>query len=97
MSEQESLSAFHVIGFEDADELQMKSDVMIRIKKTLRERNITTQEPAAEALGMNRSEVSQLLGGKVSRFTLDRLVKALNQLDKRTQVGIVFSVRTSAS
>jgi hypothetical protein len=42
---------------------------------------------------MNRSEVSQLLGGKVSRFTLDRLIKAHNHLDKGTRISLVFGTR----
>lgn len=81
---------FADLGFEDADELLIKAQLMRRIQDAIKARG-WTQARAATALGMAQPEVSHLVRGRISRFTIDRLVKAANALG--TTVRVSFEER----
>ena len=83
----ETPSVFHQLGYEDADELLIKSELVSSIHAMVKARNLT-QEQAAKVLGMPRPEVSHLMRGRISRFTIDRLVRAHNALDPAVQVTV---------
>jgi predicted XRE-type DNA-binding protein len=87
-----ALSAFHVIGFEDADELLIKADLTRAILQELQQRGLNQTE-AAKALAMPRQELAHLMKGRISRFTIDRLVKAFGQLQPTVRVRVAFEAR----
>ena len=89
-------SVFHQLGFEDADELVIKSELVSSIHAMIKARNLT-QEQAAKLLGMPRPEVSHLMRGRISRFTIDRLVRAHNALDPAIQVTVTTRPRPTAA
>lgn len=84
---------FADLGFEDADELLIKAQLMQRIQDAIKAHG-WTQARAATVLGMAQPEVSHLVRGSISRFTIDRLVKAANVLG--TTVRVSFEDRPSA-
>lgn len=90
----EPQSVFHELGLPDADELVIKSELMTEILERVRTRGLN-QTQAAAALAMPRSEVSHLMHGRVSRFTIDRLVRALATLDGSVRLRLVVESRDS--
>ena len=58
---------------EEAANLTIRSQLMDRIEAYI-ERERITQEEAAKRLGVPRSRVSELVNGKISKFTIDKLV-----------------------
>jgi predicted XRE-type DNA-binding protein len=44
-------------------------------------------------MGMPRSEVSHLVNGRIARFTIDRLLRALATLDATVHVRLVVEPR----
>ena len=58
---------------EEAANLTIRSQLMDRIEEYI-ERERITQEEAAKRLGVPRSRVSELVNGKISKFTIDKLV-----------------------
>lgn len=72
-------SVFHDLGFEDADELLEKAKIVRRIQRLMDERGLTQAQLGA-LIGMQQTEVSRLLRGRLDRFTFDRLFKALRAL-----------------
>lgn len=79
---------FEDMGVADADERLAKAELARFIRKALRERGLT-QEQAAELLGVRQPDVSDLIRGKLARFSRLRLERFLNALDMeiRIQVG----------
>ena len=79
---------FHDMGLRDAEERLAKAELARVIRKTIRERGLT-QERAAAVLGAAQPDVSDLIRGKLSRFSMERLERFLNALDieVRIQVG----------
>ena len=81
-------NVFEDIGIRDAEERLAKAELARVIRRTIRDRKLTQAE-AAEILGAAQPDVSDLVRGKVSRFSMERLARFLNALDMeiRIQVG----------
>ena len=74
---------------EEAAILQMRSDLMIDLRKWIKTKRLT-QTKAAEILGVSQSRVSDLMRGKWERFSLEMLITLA------TRVGMHVSLRKSA-
>ena len=82
-------NVFRDLGF-DADEaanLQLRSDLMIQLRKRLTALG-TTQEQAARLLGVSQPRISDLMRGKIDRFSIDTLVKLLGMTGADVRVSV---------
>jgi predicted XRE-type DNA-binding protein len=75
------------IGRPDADEALARAELMSRVTGIIRERRLT-QMRAAKLLGTNQPTVSDLIRGKLSRFSLERLIAFLNALDCDVEITV---------
>ena len=80
------------VGFPKAEaaHLQIRTDLMIAIERTLRDRGLT-QARAAKVLEVSQPRVSDLMRGRIDLFSIDTLVEMLARL------GIAVTVRTRPS
>lgn len=81
-------SAFHALGLEDADDLQLRADLLAHIARIIKERGLT-QVQAGQLMGMDQPRVSALVGGKITLFSTDRLLRALSDLGQDVEVRII--------
>lgn len=81
-------NVFEDMGLPDADERLAKAELARLIRKEIRDRGLT-QADAAEILGVKQPDVSDLVRGKLARFSMTRLERFLNAFDLeiRIQVG----------
>lgn len=81
-------NVFEDMGMRDADERLAKAELARLIRRTVRQRQLT-QKQAANILGATQPDVSDLVRGKLTRFSMERLERFLNALDMeiRIQVG----------
>jgi len=79
---------FEDLGLPNPEERLAKAELARVIRTILRERQLT-QAQAAELLGIKQPDVSDLVRGKLARFSMERLERFLNALDMdvRIQVG----------
>jgi predicted XRE-type DNA-binding protein len=79
---------FQDFGAREAEERLAKAELARVIRREIRERGLT-QVRAAELLGITQPDVSDLVRGKLARFSMERLERFLNALDMevRIQVG----------
>jgi predicted XRE-type DNA-binding protein len=86
--EASSGNVFEDLGFPDAEERLAKAQLARIIRSTIHERK-WTQRKAASMLGVTPPDVSDLMRGKLARFSQERLERFLNALDLevRIQVG----------
>lgn len=89
-------SAFHALGLGEPDELLMKAELVLAITSEIQMRSLGPSE-AAKALGMPRQELAHLLKGRISRFTIDRLVRALGQIAPAIRVRVLLETRQAGS
>jgi predicted XRE-type DNA-binding protein len=68
-------SVFHdLYDADQAAEMEIRSTLMIGLSKWL-EQSGSTQAAAAKALGVTQARISEIKSGKISRFSLDLLVR----------------------
>jgi predicted XRE-type DNA-binding protein len=81
-------NVFADMGLPDAEERLAKAELARVIRKEIEERGITQAE-AADLLGVKQPDISDLIRGKLARFSMERLERFLNALDMeiRIQVG----------
>jgi predicted XRE-type DNA-binding protein len=79
---------FAAMGMADADERLAKAEIARVIRKEIAARGLTQTE-AGERMGLKQSEVSDLVRGKLARFSRLRLEKCLSAFDLhvRLQIG----------
>jgi predicted XRE-type DNA-binding protein len=80
-------NVFEDLGLPSADERPAKADLALLICDAIKERGLS-QRQAAEVLGLDQANVSRLMSGKLSGFTLDRLFRFLNALDLDIEVTV---------
>jgi predicted XRE-type DNA-binding protein len=85
-----SSDVFRDLGFspEEAVNLRIRADLMVRLKKLIEARGLT-QAGAAELFGVSQPRVSDLLRGKIDLFSIDTLVNMLG----RAGVSVSLVVR----
>jgi predicted XRE-type DNA-binding protein len=71
-------NVFRDLGFgaEEAENLRIRSDLMIQLTKLIETRGLT-QAAAAKLLGVTQPRISDLVRGKIDRFSIDGLVEML--------------------
>jgi predicted XRE-type DNA-binding protein len=81
-------NVFEDMGMPDAQERLAKAELARVIRMEIKDRGLT-QSDAAELLGIKQPDVSDLVRGKLARFSRERLERFLNALDLevRIQVG----------
>ena len=75
-------NVFDDLGFPDneAAELKVKAELTLQIHQRIKELGLT-QTRAAARLGLSQPDVSKLMGGRHSGFSMDRLLSLLNALE----------------
>jgi predicted XRE-type DNA-binding protein len=83
-------SIFDDLGFskEEAVHLKLKTDLMLAIREYIKNHELT-QVAAAEQLGVAQPQISRLLKGKISLFTIDRLLTMLSRINIKVEWRIV--------
>lgn len=71
-------NVFSDLGFgpEEAQNLKIRADLMIELAKLIERRGLT-QAAAAKLLGVTQPRVSDLVRGKIERFSVDSLIAML--------------------
>jgi predicted XRE-type DNA-binding protein len=73
-------NVFADIGFDDAEELQVKAGLTHQLSSRIKALGLT-QVQAGERLGVSQPDVSKLMHGRYTGFSTDRLLALLNALD----------------
>lgn len=72
---------------EEAANLKLRSQLMDAIKAYIDHENITQKE-AAKRLGVPQSRVSELVNGRISKFTIDKLVNMAARVGLTTSITV---------
>jgi predicted XRE-type DNA-binding protein len=82
-------NVFRDLGFskDEAENLKIRTDLMIRLSKLIQTRRLT-QAQAASLFGLTQPRISDLVRGKIDRFSIDTLVAMLGHAGVRVQVVV---------
>lgn len=75
------------IGRPDADAALTRATLMSQVADLVSEKRLTSARAAA-LLGTNQPTISDLIRGKMSKFSLERLIAFLNALDQDVEIRV---------
>jgi len=87
-------NVFADLGVENPEEALAKSELARQIAKIIKKRKLT-QKQAAEILEIDQPKISALIRGRLRSFSLERLIRFLNELGQ--DVNIMISPAKSQS
>ena len=81
-------NVFKDLGFsnEESVALAMRVDLAVEIEKFIRRKNLT-QTSAAEYFDVPQPKISKIVGGKVSGFSIEYLVKMVTKAGKVPRIS----------
>jgi predicted XRE-type DNA-binding protein len=80
-------NVFADLGFDNADELAIETELLRRIIVIVRERGLS-QRAAARVLGIDQPKVWALMNGKIAGFSIARLIRFLAALGHDVEIRI---------
>jgi predicted XRE-type DNA-binding protein len=86
-------NVFSDLGLPDADELLAKAQLASAISDIIDDRELT-QAAAADLLGTTQPKVSNLVRGRLDGFSLERLARFLNSLDRDVEIRVKLRPRS---
>ncbi|HZF13343.1 MAG TPA: helix-turn-helix transcriptional regulator [Thermoanaerobaculia bacterium] len=89
-------NVFRDLGFseDEAENLKVRADLMIELTRLIEAQGLT-QAAAAELLGVTQPRISDLMRGKIDRFSVDGLIEMLGHAGAR--VSIVVTPRSQVA
>lgn len=82
-------NVFEDLGFPvgEAENLRIRARLMVELSKVIEERGLKQRE-AADLFGVTQPRVSDLLRGKIDRFSIDTLVNMLTRAQRHVDVRV---------
>lgn len=84
---------FADLGHPEPEEALAKARLAYEIEKSIRKRGLTQSE-AAKILGIDQPKVSAMRNGKLSGFSVERLIRFLNALSRDVEILVVAKPRS---
>jgi predicted XRE-type DNA-binding protein len=85
--EESSGNVFADLGLPEPEERLAKADLAIAITREVRRLDLTQQQ-AADLLGVAQPDVSNLMRGRLSGYSIERLTRLLNALGHDVEIRI---------
>lgn len=89
-------NVFQDVGFppEEAENLRIRSELMIQVRKILQGRKLT-QAAAAKLFGVTQPRISDLVRGRIELFSIDGLINMLAHAGVRVSIVVRRSRRVA--
>lgn len=81
-------NVFRDLGLPDAEQLKIKSGLVVEITRAIRRLGLT-QEEAGRRMGVSQAKVSGLLRGNFSNLSEQKLMECLNRLGYDIEIKLI--------
>jgi predicted XRE-type DNA-binding protein len=78
-------NVFADLGFDNPEEMQLRADLVQQLREIIRRRRLT-QVATAKLLGIQQPDLSALLRGRLTKYSLERLLKFMTILDRDVDI-----------
>lgn len=89
-----SENIFEDFGYPNPEESKAKADLAIQIRKVIESKGLTQQQ-AAKLMGLTQPKVSDITRGKLSKFTIDKLLHCLLLLGSDIEIVVSTNIGKS--
>ena len=76
---------FADLGLPDAEEMLLKSTIVIELRRLIEQRKLT-QTAAAKRIGINQADLSKILRGRFRGYSEARLMRMLTAFDQDVEI-----------
>jgi predicted XRE-type DNA-binding protein len=80
-------NVFADLGFPDAEELNLKAGLAVKLAEVMRLRGLN-QTSTARLTGISQPDLSRILRGHLREVSADRLIRALTQLESEVDISV---------
>jgi predicted XRE-type DNA-binding protein len=80
-------NVFADVGFDNPEEMQLRADLVQQLREIIRRKHLT-QAAAAKLLGITQPDLSSLLNGRLTKYSLERLLKFMTTLDRDVKIVV---------
>ena len=87
-------NVFEDLGVSNSEESLAKAELANQIHNSIKSRRLT-QKAAAEIMGIDQPKVSEIVRGKLSRYSIDRLLRYLLKLGRDVEIRVKKHVKRS--
>jgi predicted XRE-type DNA-binding protein len=78
-------NVFADLGLPDAEDLLIKSNIVIELRRLIKARKLT-QTAAAKVIGISQPDLSHILKGKFRGYSVERLMRMLTAFDQDVEI-----------
>lgn len=78
---------FADLGLPDAEELLLKSQIVVQLHRLIKARKLT-QTAAAKRIGIGQPDLSNVLRGRFHGYSVDRLMRMLTAFDRDVEITV---------
>jgi predicted XRE-type DNA-binding protein len=78
---------FTDLGLPDAEDLLLKSKIVVELHRLIKERKLT-QTAAAKLIGISQPDLSNLLHGRLRGYSAERLMRMLTSLNQDVEITV---------
>jgi predicted XRE-type DNA-binding protein len=89
-------NVFADLGFSDPEDMRLRADLVQQIREILERRGLTQVE-AARVLGIRQPDLSALLRGRLTKYSLQRLLKFMTIFDRDVKIVVSEKPRGRAA
>ena len=80
-------NVFADLGFDNPEEMRLRADLVQQMREIIKRRKLT-QMAAAKLLGIKQPDLSALLRGRLTKYSLERLLKFMTTLDRDVKITV---------
>jgi predicted XRE-type DNA-binding protein len=80
-------NVFADIGFDNPEEMRLRADLVQQLRDIIKHRHLT-QARAATLLGIKQPDLSALLHGRLTKYSLERLLRFMTILDRDVEIVV---------
>lgn len=88
-------NVYEDLGLSEPSDRLAKAELARKIAEIITKRHLSQTE-AAQLLGVDQPKISNIMNGRLSGFSLERLIQFLNSLGRDVQIVVKQKPRTQA-
>ena len=89
-------NVFADLGFDNPEEMQLRADLVQQLREIIKQRRLT-QVTAAKLLGIQQPDLSALLHGRLTKYSLERLLRFMTILDRDVEIVVKVKPRNRSA
>ena len=80
-------NVFADLGFDNPEEMRLRADLVQQLREIIQRRRLT-QAAAAKLLRITQPDLSALLHGRLTKYSLERLLRFMTILDRDVKIVV---------